>query len=48
MTRAASDTITNAEKIGNGVPIIRGKRITVQTIYEFVTAGESVEEILNE
>ncbi|MCW5961365.1 MAG: DUF433 domain-containing protein [Pyrinomonadaceae bacterium] len=48
MAQAVSERITNAEKIGNGVPIIRGKRITVQTIYEFLTAGESVEEILNE
>ncbi len=34
------------EKICNGKPIIRGKRITVQTILEFLSAGESTEKIL--
>ncbi len=34
------------EQICNGKPIIRGKRITVETILEFLTAGDSVEEIL--
>jgi len=34
------------EKICNGKPIVRGKRITVQTILEFLSAGESTEEIL--
>lgn len=32
--------------ICNGRPIIRGTRITVQTILEFPGAGDSVEEIL--
>lgn len=44
----ASDRITIDEKICNGKPTIRGKRITVQTILEFLSAGESVEEILNQ
>ncbi len=43
-----SDRITIDEKICNGKPTIRGKRITVQTILEFLSAGESVEEILNQ
>ena len=40
-----SGRITIDEKICNGKPTIRGKRITVQTILEFLTAGESVEEV---
>jgi uncharacterized protein (DUF433 family) len=40
--------ITIDEKICNGKPTIRGKRITVQTILEFLSAGETVEEILNQ
>lgn len=43
-----SDRITIDEKLCNGKPTIRGKRITVQTILEFLSAGESIEEILNQ
>ena len=32
--------------ICNGKPTVRGKRITVQTILEFLSAGESRENIL--
>ena len=32
----------------NGKPTIRGQRITVQTILEFLSAGESHEEILRQ
>lgn len=32
----------------NGKPTIRGLRITVQTILEFLAAGESHEEILRQ
>lgn len=30
----------------NGKPTIRGKRITVQTILEFLSAGDTIEDIL--
>ena len=40
------DRITIDEKICNGKPTIRGKRIAVQTILEFLSAGDSEEEIL--
>ncbi|MBK8491420.1 MAG: DUF433 domain-containing protein [Saprospirales bacterium] len=40
------DRITLDEKTCNGKPTIRGKRITVQTILEFLAAGDSSEEIL--
>lgn len=34
--------------ICNGRPTIRGTRVTVQTILEFLGAGDSTEAILNE
>jgi uncharacterized protein (DUF433 family) len=42
------DRITVDSSICNGKPIIRGKRITVQTILEFLSAGDSKEEILHQ
>lgn len=43
-----SNRITIDEDICNGKPTIRGKRIAVQTVLEFLGAGESVEEILSQ
>lgn len=34
--------------ICNGKPVIRGKRIAVQTIIEFLSSGESKKEILTQ
>jgi len=45
---AQVDRIKIDEEICNGKPTIRGKRITVQTILEFLGAGETVEEILHQ
>jgi uncharacterized protein (DUF433 family) len=42
------DRITVDSAVCNGKPVIRGKRITVQTILEFLSAGDSKEEILNQ
>lgn len=42
------ERITIDELVCNGKPTIRGKRITVQTILEFLSAGESEEEILKQ
>jgi uncharacterized protein (DUF433 family) len=33
-------------EICNGRPVVRGTRITVQTVMEFLAAGDSVEEVL--
>ncbi len=41
-----TDRITLDENLCNGKPTIRGLRITIQTIMEFLTAGDSREEIL--
>jgi uncharacterized protein (DUF433 family) len=38
--------ITVDNTICNGKPIIRGQRITVQTILEFLSAGDTKEDIL--
>ncbi len=43
-----ADRITIDDKICNGKPTIRGKRITVQTIFDFLSAGTSDEEILKQ
>ena len=40
--------ITVDDSICNGRPIIRGQRITVQTILEFLMAGTSEEEVLEQ
>lgn len=42
-----SDRITIDPDICNGRPTIRGLRITVQTILEFLNAGDSKKTILN-
>ena len=43
-----ADRITIDDAICNGKPTIRGKRIMVQTILEFLGAGETIEEILHQ
>ena len=48
MSDIAVERITIDESICNGKPVIRGKRIAVQTILEFLSAGESIEEILTQ
>ncbi len=42
------DRITVSNDICNGKPAIRGTRITVQIILEFLGAGDSKEEILHQ
>lgn len=43
-----ADRITIDEKICNGKPTIRGLRITVQTLIEFLAAGDTPEELLKQ
>jgi uncharacterized protein (DUF433 family) len=43
-----SDRIVIDPAICNGRPIVRGTRITVQTIVEFLAAGDSIEDVLQE
>jgi len=40
--------ITIDSDVCNGKPTIRGQRITVQTILEFLSAGDSTDEILEQ
>ena len=40
------DRITIDPGLCNGRPTIRGKRLTVQTVLEFLAAGDSAEEVL--
>ena len=42
------ERITINPDICNGKPTIRSKRITVQTVLEFLSAGEAREEILRQ
>ncbi|SFQ17887.1 DUF433 domain-containing protein [Parafilimonas terrae] len=42
------ERITVDKNILDGKPSIRGKRISVQTILEFLSAGETHEEILHQ
>ncbi|MGB0930554.1 MAG: DUF433 domain-containing protein [Chitinophagales bacterium] len=46
MSNLAITRITSNQSICNGKPIIRGMRITVRTILEYLAAGESHENIL--
>ncbi len=43
-----SERITLHPDICNGRPVIRGTRITAQTVQEFLAAGDSVEDVLEE
>jgi len=43
-----SDRITVSPDICNGKPVIRGTRISVQTVLEFLAAGDAVEDLLEE
>ncbi len=40
--------ITVNPDICNGQPVIEGTRITVQTILEFLAAGDTIDEVLEE
>lgn len=48
MSTYVMDRITIDDKLLNGKPAIKGKRISVQTILEFLSAGETVENILKQ
>ena len=48
MLKRMSERITVNPDICNGKPVIRDTRITVQTVLEFLAAGDSVEDIIEE
>jgi len=43
-----TERISVRPDVCNGRPVIRGTRITVQTVLEFLAAGDSPEDILEE
>ena len=43
-----SERIVINPEICNGRPVVRGTRITAQTVLEFLAAGDSVEDVLEE
>ena len=43
-----SERITSDPDLCNGKPTVRGMRISVQTVLEFLGAGETETEILNQ
>lgn len=47
MTKLANRIIID-DNICNGKPVINGKRITVQSVLEFLAAGDSKKEILKQ
>lgn len=46
--KSHTERIIINENICNGKPVIKGTRITVQTILEYLSAGDSASEILKE
>ena len=45
---AMNNRISVNPEICNGRPVIRGTRILVQTVMEFLGAGDSIEDVLEE
>jgi uncharacterized protein (DUF433 family) len=43
-----SERIEIQPDVCNGRPVVRGTRIAVQSVLEFLSAGDSVEEVLEE
>lgn len=41
-----SERISISPDVCNGRPVVRGSRISVQTILEFLAAGDSIEDVL--
>lgn len=46
MIRGMESLIEIVPDVCNGKPVIRGTRITVQTVLEFLAAGDSVDDVL--
>jgi len=42
------DRIVIDPDVCNGQPVVRGTRVTAQTALEFLAAGDSIEEVLEE
>ena len=47
MSRAPRTIVINPD-VCNGLPVLEGTRITAQTVLEFLSAGDSIEDVLEE
>jgi uncharacterized protein (DUF433 family) len=43
-----AERISIEPDVCNGRPVVRGTRIAVQTVLEFLAAGDSIEDVLEE
>ena len=41
-----TDAITEDPEVMHGVPVFRGTRVPVQTLFEYLTGGEALEDFL--
>jgi uncharacterized protein (DUF433 family) len=41
-----ADAITQDPEVMHGIPVFRGTRVPVQTMFEYLEAGESLEDFL--
>jgi len=48
MLQPMNERISIKPDVCNGRPVIRGTRISVQTVLEFLAAGDSIEDVLEE
>ena len=47
-TAAVRTEVVSDPTVMSGEPVVRGTRITVQTVLEFLAAGDSIEDVLEE
>ena len=46
--QTAADYISVDPRVCNGKPVVKGTRISVQTVVEFLAAGDSIDDVLEE
>jgi uncharacterized protein (DUF433 family) len=46
--KTVSERVSIKPDVCNGRPVVRGTRVRVQTVLEFLAAGDSVEDVLEE
>ena len=48
MLGCMSERITFSPDVCNGKPVVKGTRIAVQTVLEFLAAGDSLDDVIQE